>query len=112
MGKVTKGAWSTQHYNYPFLFDNHKGKEQNHDGLDGEKEEKGLEGGRKLIGGGEERGKLEDKKEGERKGKRGLLSDHFHGSRPVALKVEFLKQSEEWLQFNVIIPFRPCVVRQ
>lgn len=34
--------------------------------------------------------KIEKRKRGSGRGNNGLLSDHFHGSRPIALKVEFL----------------------
>lgn len=48
-----------------------EGKDQNRDGLDGEKEEKSLEERRRLKG-GEERGETEEDEEG-RKGKQWLI---------------------------------------
>ena len=71
--------------------DSHEGIEQNHDGLDGEE------------GGEEPRGEKEVKrKTGKNRGGRGnmgLLCDR-HSSRPVALKVEVLKESKQWFQFT------------
>lgn len=61
----------THYYDHPFPSDSHEGNMQNHEGFEGEKEEKSLGENRRLKG-REERGETEENEEG-RKGKQWLI---------------------------------------